>query len=65
MIFVNPSDGISFNVSSPSGFTINDSGIQLMVNDVDVSGSLAISGSSNKAWPLRTPVQPHLRRPSP
>ena len=49
MIFVNPSDGITFNVSSPSGFTINNSGIQLVVNGVDVSGSLAISGSaSNK-----------------
>ena len=45
MIFVNPSDGITFNVSSPSGFTINNSGIQLVVNGVDVSGSLAISGS--------------------
>ena len=49
MIFVNPSDGISFNVSSPSGFTIDNSGIQLVVNGVDVSGGLAISGSaSNK-----------------
>jgi hypothetical protein len=49
MIFVNPSDGITFNVSSPSSFTINNSGIQLVVNGVDVSGSLAISGSaSNK-----------------
>jgi len=49
MIFVNPSDGITFNVNSPSGFTINNSGIQLVVNGVDVSGSLTISGSaSNK-----------------
>ena len=49
MIFVNPSDGITFNVSSPSGYTINNSGIQLVVNGVDVSGSLAINGStSNK-----------------
>lgn len=47
MIFVNPSDGITFNVSSPSGFTINNSGVQLMVNGVDVSGSLVISGSSS------------------
>ena len=47
MIFVNPSDGISFNVSSPSGFTINNSAIGLVVNGVDVSGSLAISGSSS------------------
>ncbi len=50
MIFVNPSDGITFNVSSPSGFTINNSGIQLVVNGVNVSSSLAISGSaSNKS----------------
>jgi hypothetical protein len=49
MIFVNPNDGITFNVSSPSGFTINNSGIGLVVNGVDVSASLAISGStSNK-----------------
>ena len=47
MIFVNPGDGITFNVSSPSGFTINDSSIKLVVNDVDVSGSLVINGSSS------------------
>ena len=47
MIFVNPSDGISFNVSSPSGFTINNSGIHLVVNGADVSGNLVISGSSS------------------
>ena len=47
MIFVNPSDGISFNVSSPSGFTINSNAIGLVVNGVNVSGSLAISGSSS------------------
>jgi hypothetical protein len=46
MIFVNPSDGISFNVSSPSGFTINSNAIGLVVNGVNVSG-LAISGSSS------------------
>ncbi len=45
MIFVNPSDGITFNASSPSGFTINNSAIHLVVNGVDVSGSLAITGS--------------------
>jgi len=50
MIFVNPSDGITFNVSSPSGFTINTNGIHLVVKGTDVSGSLAISGSaSNKS----------------
>ena len=47
MIFVKPSDGISFNVSSPSGFTINNSSIGLVVNGVSVSGSLAITGSSS------------------
>jgi hypothetical protein len=47
MIFVNPTDGISFNVSSPSGFAISNSAIGLVVNGVDVSGSLAISGSSS------------------
>ena len=50
MIFVIPGDGITFNASSPSGFTINNSGIQLVVNGVDVSSSLAISGTaSNKS----------------
>jgi hypothetical protein len=49
MIFVNPSDGITFNANSPSGLTINSNGIHLVINGVDVSGSLAISGSiSNK-----------------
>src|ERR1035437_6734981 len=47
MIFVNPSDGISFNVSSPSSFTINSNAIGLVVNGVNVSSSLAISGSSS------------------
>jgi hypothetical protein len=46
MIFVNPSSNLSFNVSSPSGFTINSSGIHVTVNGTDVSGSLAISGSA-------------------
>jgi len=49
MIFVNPSDGITFNVNSPSGITINNSGISLIVNGANVSGSLVITGStSNK-----------------
>jgi hypothetical protein len=47
MIFVNPSDGITFNVNSPSGFTINNSSIGLVVNGVNVSSSLAITGSSS------------------
>ena len=47
MIFVNPSNGITFNASSPGGFAINTNNIHLVVNGVDVSGSLAISGSSS------------------
>jgi hypothetical protein len=47
MILVNPSNAISFNVSSPSGFTINSSGIHLTLNGTDVSGSLVISGSAS------------------
>ena len=46
MIFVNPTNGISFNVSSPSGTTINTNGIQLVVNGTNVSSSLVISGSA-------------------
>jgi hypothetical protein len=47
MIFVNPADGISFNVRSPSGFTLSDSDIRLVVNGVDVSTNLVITGSSS------------------
>src|ERR1035437_5972697 len=47
MIFVNPASNISFNVSSPSGFTINTNGIQVVLNGTNVSGSLAISGSAS------------------
>lgn len=47
MIFVPPSSGISFNVTSPSGYTINNSGIHLALNGTDVSSSLVISGSSS------------------
>ena len=47
MIFVNPGSGLSFNVSSPSGFTINNTNIHVALNGADVSGSLAISGSAS------------------
>ena len=47
MIFVNPTSGISFTATSPSGFTINNSGIHLTVNGTNVSGSLTISGSGS------------------
>jgi hypothetical protein len=53
MIFVNPSNTISFNVSSPSGFIINNSGIHMTVNGSNVSSSLNISGSAsskNVSW---------------
>lgn len=47
MILVNPTNGITFNVSSPSGFIINNSGIHVVLNGIDVSGSLAISGTAS------------------
>lgn len=48
MIFVDPADGITFNASSPSGFTLSD--IRLVVNGVDVTTQLTISGSpTNKS----------------
>jgi hypothetical protein len=47
MIFVNPADGVSFNVSSPSGFTIANNNIGLILNGTNVSAGLAISGSSS------------------
>jgi hypothetical protein len=47
MIFVPPSNGVTFTVSSPSGSTINSNAIHLILNGVDVSSNLAISGSSS------------------
>jgi hypothetical protein len=47
MIFINPADGITFTATSPSGFTINPNAIQVVVNGVDVSGDLVISGSTS------------------
>ncbi len=47
MIFVNPGSGLSFNVSSPSGFTINNSAVHVVLNGTDISGSLAISGTAS------------------
>ena len=47
MIFVPPSSGVSFNVSSPSGFNININDIHLVLNGTDVSANLAFSGSSS------------------
>jgi hypothetical protein len=46
-IFVPPSGGLSFNVSSPNGFTINNSGIQVVLNGSNVSSSLVITGSAS------------------
>ncbi len=60
MIFVNPSDGLSFTVSSPSGLTINNSAIHVVLNGVDVSGSLAISGSSSNKNVLYHALQSNL-----
>ncbi len=47
MIFVPPSNGLSFNISSPSGLTIDNNAIHLVLNGVDVSSNLAITGSSS------------------
>lgn len=48
-IFVNPNDGLSFTASSPAGFAINNNNIGVILNGVDVSANLVISGStSNK-----------------
>jgi hypothetical protein len=47
MIFVNPTNSISFTASSPSGNTISNSSIHLYVNGTDVSASLTFSGSSS------------------
>lgn len=47
MIFVNPGDGLNFNVSSPSGYTINNNAIGVMLNGSNVSPNLVITGSSS------------------
>ena len=60
MIFVIPSDGITFNVSSPSGFAINDDDIRLVVNGEDVSGELVISGSAANKSVAYYGLEPNL-----
>lgn len=47
MIFFAPSNGLKFQVSSPSGTTISNSGIQVILNGVNVSSNLVITGSSS------------------
>jgi len=50
MIFANPNDGVTFNVSSPGGGTISNSAIGLVLNGLDVSSNLTVTGSaSNKS----------------
>lgn len=47
MIFVNPNDGLSFTASSPDGATIATNNISVILNGVNISSSLAFSGSSS------------------
>lgn len=47
MIFYAPSNGLTFEVTSPSGTTISNNAIQLVLNGVDVSSNLVITGSSS------------------
>lgn len=47
MIFINPADGISFRVRSPSGFTISPTNIGLVLNGSNFSSSLVITGSDS------------------
>ncbi|MGA3265760.1 MAG: hypothetical protein ABSE16_02945 [Verrucomicrobiota bacterium] len=56
-IFVPPANGLSFDVSSPSGFTINSSSIQLILNGTNVSAGLIISGSSSNKTVLYDGLQ--------
>lgn len=44
MIFADPKEGLTFRARSPSGFAINASGIQVVVNGADVSGALSVTG---------------------
>lgn len=45
MIFVPPSAGITFDVSSPSGHVIGTNGIHVVLNGVNVSSNLTITGN--------------------
>jgi hypothetical protein len=47
MIFVPPSNGLTFDVSSPIGTTIDSNAIHVVLNGVDVSSNLEITGSSS------------------
>jgi hypothetical protein len=60
MIFVNPASNISFNVSSPSGFTINSNAIHMVLNGTDVSTNLAISGSASSKNVVYSGLQSNL-----
>jgi hypothetical protein len=60
MIFVNPNDGVSFNASSPAGNTISNGSIGLMLNGVNVSSALVISGSSSNKNVLYHGLQSNL-----
>ena len=53
------SNHISFNVTSPSSTPINNSGIQLVVNGTDVSGSLTITGTASSKSVLYTGLTPN------
>jgi hypothetical protein len=46
-ILVNPNDGLTFTANSPSGFTINSTAIKVVVNGVDVSSGLTITGTAS------------------
>jgi len=45
-MFVNPDDGLSFIVNSPSGTTIESSGIKVNLNGEDISAGLTINGTA-------------------
>jgi hypothetical protein len=47
MIFVNPNDGVTFDVSSPAGYTISNSSIGLVLNGVNVSSALEVIGNND------------------
>jgi hypothetical protein len=60
MIFVDPKDGLSFSATSPSGYTINTNAISLVLNGVDVSKNLIITGSSSNRNVVYNGLQSNL-----
>ena len=57
MIFVPQSNGLSFDVASPSGASINTSAVKVILNGANVSSGLTFGGSSSNVSVLYQGLQ--------